>query len=185
MDTRDTRNKHKSSELGTDEYLLGGTDNFDFVQVSRAYLKDWRALTKKSPLGSEILMYLIETMGKTTNAVVCSYLTLTEITGVSRTSVARAIKILKEDRWIEAVKIGNATAYAVNASVFWQSKRNQKQYAIFQATVVASSSEQEKGYNKKKPLRHIPFVGEDPVKQRVIVSNEQLPPPDQADLDLD
>ncbi|EPP7164418.1 replication/maintenance protein RepL, partial [Escherichia coli] len=56
--------------------------NFNFVQVSRAYLKEWRALTRKSPIASEILMYLVENMGRTTNAVVCSYTTLMEVTAV-------------------------------------------------------------------------------------------------------
>lgn len=157
--------------------------NFNFVQINRAYLRDWRALTRKSPIASEILMYFIETMGRTTNAVVCSYTTLTEITGVSRASVARAVKILKEDRWLEAIKIGNATAYCVNASAFWQASRNQKKYAIFQATVVASSSEQESGFLEKSQqrLRHIPFIEN---SERAIPTEEDLPPPDQKDLEL-
>ena len=100
--------------------------NLDFVQVSRTYLKEWRALTRKNPLASEILMYLIEHMGRTTNAVVCSYVTLTEVTGMSRSSVARAMRVLKDDAWIDAVKIGNATAYGINARAFWQASRNQK-----------------------------------------------------------
>lgn len=160
-------------------------DNYDFVQVSRGYLKEWRALTRKSALATEILMYLVEHMGKTTNAVVCSYSTLTEVTGMSRASVARAVKLLKEDRWIEAVKVGNATAYGVNARVFWQARRNQKHYAIFQATVIASGSEQESGYfeKEKQPLKHIPFVGQRP--ERIVTGSEKLPPPDQQDLDLD
>lgn len=159
-------------------------DNFNFVQVSRAYLKDWRGLTRKSPIASEILMYLVEHMGRTTNAVVCSYTTLMEITKVSRASVSRAIKILKDERWIEAIKIGNATAYCVNASAFWQAGRNQKKYAIFQATVIASSTEQESDFieKSKHPLKYIPFVGE---TDRVTTRSEELPPPDQQDIDLD
>lgn len=159
-------------------------ENYNFVQISRSYLKEWRALTRKNPLATEILMYLIEHMGRTTNAVVCSYRTLEEVTGVSRRTVARAIQTLKKDNWIESVKIGNATAYGVNARAFWQAKRNQKQYAIFQATVIASSSEQESDFHEKikQPLRQIPFVGK---AERVILnSDEQLPPPDQQDLDL-
>ncbi|MDK8230816.1 plasmid replication initiation protein, partial [Escherichia coli] len=65
-----------NSQIGTPE--SHEQDNYNFVQVSRAYLKEWRALTRKSPIASEILMYLIENMGRTTNAVVCSYTTLME-----------------------------------------------------------------------------------------------------------
>ena len=160
------------------------TDNYNFVQVSRNYLKEWRLLMRKSPLASEVLMFLVEHMGRTTNAVVCSYTTLTEATGVSRASVARALKLLKEDNWIDSVKIGNATAYAVNARVFWQAGRHQKQYAIFQATVIASGTEQDSDFKlkAKQSIRHIPFIEEN---ARLMVDNsELLSPPDQQDLDL-
>ena len=177
MDNNDTEasKSHESRDAG----------NFNFVQVSRAYLKEWRGLTRKSAIASEILMYLVEHMGRTTNAVVCSYTTLMEITGVSRASVARAIKLLKDDRWVEAVKVGSATAYCVNANAFWQAGRNQKKYAIFQATVIASSTDQDSDFIEKsrQPLRHIPFVGER--NERPIIGNDELPPPDQQDLNLD
>ncbi|MEC5007256.1 plasmid replication initiation protein, partial [Escherichia coli] len=58
-------------------------DNFNFVQLSRSYLKQLRNLARKSPIAHEILYYLVEHMGKTTNAVICSYATLWDITGVS------------------------------------------------------------------------------------------------------
>jgi len=159
-------------------------DNYNFVQVSRAYLTQMRLLARKSPIANEILLYLVEHMGRTTNAVVCSYKTLQEVTGLSRTSVANAIKLLKEDNWIDAVKIGNATAYCVNERVFWQAARNQRQYAIFSATVIASASEQESDYHlkAKTKLTHIPFIEE---SERLISKSEDLPPPDQRDLELD
>lgn len=174
---------HDSGDSGNMNHRDLG--NYNFVQVSRAYLKEWRTLTRKSPIASEILMYLVENMGRTTNAVVCSYTTLMEVTNVSRASVARAVKLLKDDRWVEAVKVGSATAYCVNANAFWQAGRNQKKYAIFQATVIASSSDQDNDFieKSKQPLRYIPFVGEK--TERPIIGNDELPPPDQKDLDLD
>src|SRR5215216_2707402 len=105
-----------STEL---EKAQTGEKNYNFVQISREYLKNWRGLIRKNPLSAEILMFLIEKMGRTTNAVVCSYKTLTELTGYSRTSIANSLKTLKEDNWIEAIKIGNATAYCVNERVAW------------------------------------------------------------------
>lgn len=168
---------------GKSQAIIETKDNYNFIQVNRSYLREWRALTRKNSLASEILMYLVENMGKTTNAVVCSYNTLTEITGVSRSSVARAVKTLRDDRWIESIKIGNATAYCVNAMAFWQSHRNQKKYAIFQATVIASATEQDSDFHEKskQPLKYIPFVGKN---ERGIVSSEELDPPDQKDLEL-
>ena len=120
---------------------------------SRSYLHQMRKLARKSPIAHEILYYLVEHMGRTTNAVVCSYTTLCEITGVSRPTVGRAIKLLKDDQWIDTVKIGNANAYCVNERVFWQAGRNQRKYAIFSATVIASATDQ-RAISKKKPNRN-------------------------------
>ena len=159
-------------------------DNFNFVQLQKNYMKEWRLLVKKNQLAIEIMFYFMEVMGRTTNAVVCSYKTLQEVTGYSRPSVARAIKTLKDERWIDSVRIGSATAYAVNERIAWQAAKNQRKYAVFSATVVASESEQGKDYQRisAKPLKHIPFVKTD---ERVLVSNEKNTPPDQDELDLD
>ena len=159
-------------------------DNFNFVQLQKHYMKEWRALVKKNQLSVEIMFYFMEVMGRTTNAVVCSYKTLQEVTGYSRPSVARAIKLLKDERWIDSVRIGSATAYAVNEKIAWQAARNQRKYAVFSATVVASESEQGKDYKQvsAKPLKHIPLVRND---ERALVSNEQATPPDQNELGLD
>lgn len=162
------------------------SDNANFVQVSRSYLKQIGNLSRKNPAATQILFYLVETMGRTTNAVVCSYKVLQEVTGLGRTSVATAIKVLKNDNWIDAVKIGNATAYAINERVFWQAGKNQRKYAVFSATVVASESEQPSDFQKKanEKLTYIPFV-ESPKERILIDHNEPLEPPDQKDFDLD
>lgn len=173
-----------SAKDETEQYHLDDpSHNHNFVQLSRAYLKAWRGLIRKNGLAAEILFYLVEKMGRTTNAVVCSYSTLTEVTGYSRRSVATAIKVLKDDNWIQVVKIGNASAYCVNERALWQAGRNQRKYAIFSATVVASESEQESDFlaKSKEKLTYIPFVEH---HERVLISSEELPPPDQKDLDL-
>jgi hypothetical protein len=156
-------------------------ENYDFVQLSRAYLKDWRQLSIRHPLAAGVLMYLVENMGRTTNAVICSYKTFQEVTGYSRPSIARAIKVLKEENWVDTVKVGSATAYCVNERVAWQAARNQRKYAIFSATVIASENEQEDGYNEKarQSLQYIPVIK---TGEQAIVSSEDLPPPDQRDL---
>lgn len=159
------------------------TGNHNFVQLSRSYLRDMRALARKSPVAHELLYYLVETMGKTTNAVVVSYVTLCEVLQVSRPTAARAVKILKAGNWIDAIKIGSATAYCVNEKVFWQSGRNQRRYAKFSATVIASETEQDKDYmsDSKHNLTYIPVIER---YESVTQGSEQLSPPDQGDLDL-
>jgi len=160
-------------------------DNYNFVQLSRTYLKEMRELARKNPLAHEILYYLVEHMGRTTNAVVVSYKTLQEVTSTSRSTVGRAIKLLKDDSWVDSVKIGSATAYAVNARVFWQAGRNQKEYAIFSATVVASASEQDSDFREKAnhKLKHVPIIQNNERAQ--VNTSEILPPPDQSEIDLE
>lgn len=136
--------------------LLDHRVNHDFVQVTRSYLPEWRQLTRKSPLAAEILLFLIEHMGKQNNAVVASYATIQKLTGRSRATVARAIKLLKEQNWIDVVQVGTATAYAVNERVAWRTHANQRQYAMFSATVVAGASEQRE--IRKSSLKHIPVI---------------------------
>lgn len=156
-------------------------ENYDFVQLSRGYLKAWRELSIKQPLAAGVLMYLVENMGRTTNAVICSYKTFQEVTGYSRPSIARAIKVLKEDNWIDTVKVGSATAYCVNERVAWQAARNQRKYAIFSATVVAAESEQDSTFSDKarQELKYIPVIK---TGEQAILTDEALPPPDQQDL---
>ncbi|NUD82549.1 replication/maintenance protein RepL [Escherichia coli] len=172
-----------SKELSNNETVESHSNNFNFVQLSRAYLRQMRQLARKSPIAHEILYYFVEHMGRTTNAVVCSYATLCEMTGVSRPTVGRAIKLLKDDNWIDTVKIGNSNAYCVNERVFWQAGRNQRKYAIFSATVIASASEQDNDYAEKakQKLTYIPVIEPHDIP---VTGNDTLPPPDQCDLDL-
>ena len=167
----------------TAEYQNLDETNANFVQLSRAYLKAMRGLARKSPIAHEILYYFVETMGRTTNCVVVSYQTLGEVTGVSRPTVGRAIRLLKEDNWIESVRVGNVNAICVNARVFWQAAANQKRYAKFSATVVASETEQDSDFHKKakEKLTYIPHVERDDI---VTQGTEALEPPDQADLNF-
>jgi hypothetical protein len=163
--------------------MSGENDNYNFVQVQKGHMKQWRELIQKQPLSAEIMFYFMEVMGRNTNAVVCSYKTLQEVTGYSRPSVGRAIKTLKDMNWIDSVKVGSATAYAVNERIVWQSGKNQRRYAMFSATVVASESEQEKGFDENNhKIKHIPFIER---TERIIVSNDELPPPDQQELNLE
>ena len=76
------------------------------------------------------------------NALVCSYETISKITGLGRTTLYKAIKYLKNHNWIEVIKIGTANAYIINSRVFWQSYGD-KRLSVFHATIVASSDEQD------------------------------------------
>jgi hypothetical protein len=161
------------------------SENRNFVQLGRQYLTDWRRLIRKKPLAAELLMFLIDKTTSQvggTNAVVCSYAVFQEITGFGRSSVASALKVLREDNWIQIIKIGTTHAYAVNEKVAWRGAANGREYAIFSATVIGAKSEQDAGVvEDTTKLKRIPILqpGDSP-----IVGSDELPPPDQGDMDL-
>lgn len=158
--------------------------NLNFVQFDRRVMRAHRELVRKSPLAAEILDIFIEHMGKN-NAIVCSIKALEEITGKKRTAVSTAVGVLRNDSWVQVVKIGNSNAYVVNSAAFWSSWANGKAYSLFHASVLAAASEQDKTLEQLKnvELKRMPIMyGKD---ERVILGNDELPPPDQQDLDLD
>ena len=75
------------------------------------------------------------------------------------------IKTLKQHKFVEVVKIGKANAYMVNSNVFSKDvNRKKEKFAVFDATVVASMSEQDKKYQenwKGIKLKNVPIMKKD------------------------
>ncbi|HGU3571344.1 TPA: plasmid replication initiation protein [Escherichia coli O103:H2] len=157
--------------------------NMDFVQVSRAELRAIADLGAKSSLALDLLMVLAQSMDKQ-NAVMISFKAMQQILGRSRPTLDRAVRLLREDNWIQVVKVGTANAYVLNKSVFWSDRGDKKHLASFSAQVVTTLAEQDKDLraNPHVKLKRVPtLVGKD---ERVVVGSDELPPPDQQDLEL-
>ena len=156
--------------------------NVNFVQIDRRIMQAHRELMFSSPGAAIVLSVLTEHMDKS-NGIVISYSTLQELTNYSRAAVGRAIKKLKEDQWIQVIKVGTASVYVVNSRAFWTANAKGKHYSRFHATVVASASEQSVGIEKLKALqlRQVPVLQN---SERLTLNDDILPPPDQADMDL-
>lgn len=133
--------------------------NHGFVQVEKRNFRELRGLIDRSPVAAKLLLIIGEKMNRQ-NALLCSFNTLKEITGLSRSTLSVAVALLKKECWLEVVKIGTANAYIVNSRVFWQSYGNMK-HATFNATIVASSTEQDKENWNAVDLRHFPFLTSD------------------------
>lgn len=126
----------------------------NFVQVNKDYYKaeDW--LMSKSPIAYRIFKFLINGMDDY-NAVICSYKVLQENFGVSQDTVRRAIKILKEKKYIDVYKSGTSNVYAINKNIVWNSWGTNYNYAKFGANIIISESEQEKSVQAKiKAVKH-------------------------------
>lgn len=158
--------------------------NFNFLQIEKSTLRDLRRLIARSVPAAQVLILLGEKMNKS-NAVVCSYKVLSEITGYSRTTLHNAIKLLESERWVQVVKIGTANAYIINSRVFWQDTGFKKRHASFHASIIATESEQDEGYIENwedVELRKFPILSKN--EYVLIHPNDDLPIPDQQELDV-
>jgi hypothetical protein len=158
-------------------------NNMDFVQVSRGELRAIAELGSKSSLALDLLMVFVQSMDKQ-NAVMISFKAMEQILNKSRPTLDRAVRLLRNDKWIQVVKVGTANAYVLNTAVFWGDKGDKKHLASFNTKVITTLSEQDKDLraNQNVTLKKITTLTEK--KERVILSNEDLPPPDQKDIDL-
>lgn len=153
-----------------------------FVQTDRATHEAWAQLTLKAPKASALLHMLANRIGEH-NAVVASYPTLAETSGMSVSSVRRAVAALVEGNWIEVRRIGPSStvnAYVLNDRVAWTRSRNDLRYSLFSAAVIVSETEQEDPSSidqAKAPLHRLPKVGEDQLP-----TGEGLPPVSQPFL---
>ena len=78
------------------------------------------------------------------------------------------------------LKVGNVNTYVVNEQIAFSGSAGQRK-AVFSSTIVAHECEQDEGWNNVKKLKAVPVIYEN---ERVILGSEDLPPPDQKDIDL-
>lgn len=164
--------------------LKHGAINRGFVQVSRDYLDALDALMVESVSARRLLTVLIKGMDKG-NALVISQERLQKETTFGASTIKRAIKLLRERRWIEVIKVGNMNVYRVNSNVVWTSRADGK-HASFNATVVVDWDEQDAitKSGKTPQLRQVQALQD---YEEVLVTGAALgsdDPPEQSQLDF-
>lgn len=157
--------------------------NMDFIQVSRAELRAIAELGAKSSLALDLLMVLAQSMNKQ-NAVMFSFKAMEQVLGKSRPTLDRAVRLLREDQWIQVIKVGSSNAYVLNSAVFWTDRGDKRHYASFGAQIVTTLDEQDRDLrdNPKVQLKRVPIIAAK--EERMTLGTDELPPPDQKDLDL-
>jgi len=116
-----------------------------WTQYNNERTRELMWLTLNYPKAQAILFFLVDQMDNY-NAVMCSYQVLQEVLKVSKDTVRKNIKILKDNGFIAILKSGTSNIYAINDSIYWKSWGNNKKYSKFPANIVLSLSEQEKNY---------------------------------------
>ena len=131
-----------------------------WVQTERSAHEAWAKLVASKPRAAQLLHILVARMGHQ-NAVVVSQKVLAEMMGCSTDTVQRAVKALKDQRWLQVVKIGRGkeVAYVVNDRVAWGAKRTTMQHlSVFSAHVIADQRDQDPETLEGPDLRKIPVM---------------------------
>lgn len=152
---------------------------FGWLQFEKKGLKELQKLAMRSPAAMGTLMYLVNHMSRS-NALVVSQAAIAKELATSRETVNKAIKLLKDHNFIEAIKAGGTTVYVVNSRVAWQGNRGER-YASFGADVIALEIEQLDAIDERPALKTVPKLH---VGERLLVGNEPTEPPDQGELEL-
>ena len=113
----------------------------NFLQVNRDTYKLEDKLMKENPLAYRIWRFLANHMDHY-NAVMVSYVALTEVFEVSRTTIYRAIKVLEDNDYIRIYKSGTSNVYTLNDEMVWSSWGSNRPLSKFQANIIISESEQ-------------------------------------------
>ena len=114
--------------------------NRNFVQVYRENMPELRWLMAKSGIASSLLFFIMEHMDNK-NALACSYAVFQDYFKVSKPTITRAISLLKDNGFIDILKMGTSNVYIINYEIAWSSWANQKQFAKLDGTILVSKKE--------------------------------------------
>lgn len=139
-----------------------------FVQLYRDYMPMIRKLNMMNPMAANVFLYLAEKMDRN-NAVACSMRALEEAFKVSRQTISKAIKDLKSLNFIHVYKMGTSNVYTMNANVVWNSHTDGRAFAVFDASIIITASEQDKETARQIKEHRVKVVE---------CQQDQLPPDD-------
>ena len=88
-----------------------------WTQLNNEHTKELVQLALKAPKAHALLYFLVDQMDNY-NAVVCSTRVLEDFLNVSRQTVSKSIKYLKDYGFIAVLKSGTTNVYVVNDKVY-------------------------------------------------------------------
>jgi hypothetical protein len=156
----------------------------NFVQIDRESMKSLRELAEQSPTQFRILMVMAEKMDQN-NAVMISNKAFQALLGVTRQTISNSVGVLAKNNWLKIMRVGTSNAYFLNSKAFWTDRIDKQRFAEFTATIITTEKEQDisaEDWDSIK-VRKVPMLEVRP-EERIIMGNEDLPPPDQKDIDL-
>lgn len=137
--------------------------NRDFIQLYRNQIDNLVELAKNEQAYRLFMLICKEMDGM--NALTVSNKALMEILNVSKATVCRAVKFLKDNGYLAVMKSGTSNIYIINPDIAWTSYGNQKQYCKFQSNVLLASSENAEYLKNPKASYRIKSIDDNFIKQ--------------------
>lgn len=131
----------------------------EVVRMGKIYMDETVRLANHSPAAFRVLMVMLGKMTRS-NSLLISNSMLEKLTEQSNSTVKRAIRLLREQDWIEVVKTGASNVYRVNSNIFWHDSEHGK-IAEITANVILDFDEQDEATRARIPnqyTRHIPLA---------------------------
>lgn len=118
-------------------------DRNEFVQLYKSSMRALATLALEEPAAHAVMYVLMERINKR-NALIASHSTLARITGKSRSTITRALAVLRKRNYIQIVKAGNVSIIVVNKRIVWTTDTDlRERFSIFDAQVIVSEKEQD------------------------------------------
>ena len=146
-----------------------------FAMVEKVALHNLDQLMQEDMQAARLVVSLVRLLEPGSGGiVVASNKSLQELLGVSESTVARAMRTLVKGHWVQRIRIAGAHAIAINKTVAWVGPRGQMDHAVFNATVIASRSEQDAAALEPGELKQIPVAH--PYEAILPIGIEPTPP---------
>lgn len=155
-------------------------NTFGWLQMDKKSTKRLRELTMAAPTATSVLLYCMERMSRT-NSLLVSQKVMGDALGVSDRTIRTSLAVLEDKNFIERTQVGASTVITVNTRVAWQGKRGAR-YAHFCTDIVAGEKEQRKPIDGRPDLANVPILNND---ERLLITNNEIDPPDQGEIELD
>lgn len=153
----------KSEETNETQDNKRRKGNSDFVMFSRNTMDNVSELGCENPNAFRVFMFISKHMDGT-NALVVSMTAMTEILGLSRQTLSKAIKYLKDNGWLCVLKSGTSNVYIINPNVVWTAYADQKVYCKFQSNVFLSGTENAEYLQSREASTHYKTISDDFIK---------------------
>lgn len=118
-----------------------GNKTQGWLQSDKAAHQAMWQLGIKHPMALSVLHFMVSKLSRGTNGVVMSAAAIAKQMGISQRSVQNTIVILRDCKFVQVLKSGNANVYIINSRVAWQGERGAR-FASFNAQILVDESEQ-------------------------------------------